>query len=117
LRDDEREFWDRVAEYERQFANEDFHGRAVASALELRREADDMFADFANFAFLAGDTDDEQDYIRWLQKAGVDVSSRIDLVLGAAGSDDEAEAHLRFAYAILQEVCLDALSRRPVEPR
>lgn len=116
MRDDEQEFWERVAEYERRFSSEDFHGRAVACALELRREADDMFADFSEFAVVAGDTDDEQDYIRWLQKAGIDLSSRIDSVLGVAKTDEDAEAHLRFAYSILQHVCVDALSRKPLEP-
>ncbi len=115
MRDDEQEFWDRVQEYDRRFSQEDFHGRAVALALALRREAEDMFADLGEFAAMAGDTDDEQDYISWLQKAGLDVSSRIDLVLGSARSDEEAESHLTFAYAILREVCRDALSRQPLQ--
>ena len=109
MSEEEREFWNRVSDYRRDYTDDDYRGRAVAAALELRRQADDMLADFAAYC---ADTDDAEDYVRWLQRAGEDVSSRISLALGVARSDEDAELHLSFAYAILREVAADALSRR-----
>jgi len=110
---EEEAFWNRVSDYERRFLQEDFRGRPVAAALALRREAEDMFADLAEFAGEAGDTDDDSDYVRWLQRVGDDITSRITLALGAVKTPEEAEQHLSFAFAILREVARDALSRKP----
>jgi hypothetical protein len=114
VREDEQEFWERVAEYDRRFGREDFHGSAVASALALRREAEDMFADLSDCAVFAGDTENEEDYITWLQKAEEDVGVRIGMVTTVARNDQDAEDHLTFAYATLRAVAQDALSRKPV---
>jgi hypothetical protein len=110
---EQAEFWQRVAGYEQDYSREDFHGEAVATALQLRREAEDILADLSDWAACAGDTDDEQDYVRWLQHAGQDIASRIDVCLGAATSPEEAEQHMSFAYAVLREVARDALTRKP----
>jgi hypothetical protein len=115
VRDDEQQFWERVAEYERRFGREDFHGAPVAAALALRRAAEDVFADLADCAAYAGDTENEEDYIRWLQRAEADVTNRIDSATMSAMNEQDAEAHLAFAYTILREVCKDALSRKPVQ--
>ncbi|HZT96682.1 MAG TPA: hypothetical protein VFB34_07575 [Chloroflexota bacterium] len=107
----ESEFWNRIRDYESGYREEDYRGAAVAIALALRREAEDMFADLADNADYASDTDDTEGYVRWLQRAGEDVSYRISQALSAATSDEQAEIHVARAYMILREVCADALSR------
>jgi hypothetical protein len=110
---EEQEFWERLRGSEARFRRQDYHGRAVASALALRRESDDLFADLTEYAEYATDTDDAEGYVAWLQKAESDVQARIDEATTSSMSDDAAEVHLSFAYSILREVCLDALTRRP----
>jgi hypothetical protein len=109
---EELEFWTRVTDYERQYSSESFQGRSVPIALQLRRDADDMLADLSEWADVAGDTENPEDYIRWLQKVGIDITNRIDMVLGTSPSTEIAEHHIAVAYKVLREVARDALSRR-----
>lgn len=110
---EEREFWDRVSDYELRFRREDYRGAAVGSALALRRESDDLFGDLSENAEYASDTDDAENYVLWLQKAEADVATRIDEATTTATTEEAAEVQLSFAYAILREVCKDALTRKP----
>jgi hypothetical protein len=71
-----------------------YRGAPVAIALALRRESDDVFSDLSEYAEYASDTDDAEDYVRWLQKAEADVVTRIDEATTTALTDEGAEAHL-----------------------
>jgi hypothetical protein len=113
MANEEREFWERVSDYEIRFRREDFRGAPVSSALALRRESDDVFDDLSENAEFASDSEDAEDYVIWLQKAEEDVANRITMATATALSDEVAEVHLSFAYKILREVCGDALSRKP----
>lgn len=111
------EFWKRLSDYDRRFSTEDYRGNGVAAALKLRREADDMLDDLSEFADWAGDSDDSEDYIRWLQKAGNDISSRIDLALGRESTAEDVERQMAMAYAVLRAIARDALERRDWAPQ